>query len=92
MAYFVTPLLVTLLLKLTLDFKLSRGNSSVTSSSINSFHFERHHDHCIIIGVRSKIGPDIVNDGVNDNEGVELRVKSLFNLEDASLIHCEPIM
>ena len=39
--------------------------------------------------MRSKIGHDIVNDGVNDNEGVELRVKSLFNLVDASLLHCK---
>ena len=53
MAYFVTLLLVvTLLLKLTLDFKLSRGNSSVTSSPtnyINSSHFHHHSPYCIII-------------------------------------------
>ena len=45
-------------LKLTLDFKLSRGDSSVTSCSLNSesrIHFHYHH-HCInIMGTRNTI-------------------------------------
>ena len=48
--------LVTLLLKLTLNFQLSRGNSSVSwprSLFKLCFHFYHHH-YCIIIGIRSR--------------------------------------